>query len=196
MNEFGRLLEKEIPRLRRYAFALTRNMSRADDLVQDTLVRAIAKQHCWQWGTNLRAWLFTIMHNQNVNGVRRCAREGIIVEVDDTWPVLTTATDAPTAALSLRDLDRALAQIPEERRQVILLIGLEGASYEEAATILDVPLGTIRSRLSRGRESLRTLMDLRDETEAESGVAITSGVPKRRRLVPQFEPTQNSQAPA
>ena len=128
-------------------------MSRADDLVQDTLVRAIAKQHCWQWGTNLRAWLFTIMHNQNVNGVRRCAREGIIVEVDDTWPVLTTATDAPTAALSLRDLDRALAQIPEERRQVILLIGLEGASYEEAATILDVPLGTIRSRLSRGRRA-------------------------------------------
>ena len=67
MNEFNRLLEKEIPRLQRYAFALTRNMSRADDLVQDTLVRAIAKQHYWQEGTNLRAWLFTIMHNQNVN---------------------------------------------------------------------------------------------------------------------------------
>lgn len=67
MNEFGRLLEKEIPRLRRYAFALTRDMSRADDLVQDTLVRAIAKQRCWRWGTNLRAWLFTIMHHQNAD---------------------------------------------------------------------------------------------------------------------------------
>ena len=77
MNEFGPLLEKEIPRLRRYAFALTRNMSRADDLVQDTLVRAMAKQRCWQWGTNLRAWLFTLMHNQNVNVVRRSAREGM-----------------------------------------------------------------------------------------------------------------------
>jgi RNA polymerase sigma-70 factor (ECF subfamily) len=196
MNDFGRLLEKEIPRLRRYAFALARNMSRADDLVQDTLVRAIAKQHCWQWGTDLRAWLFTIMHHQNADIVRRSAREGIAVDFDDTWPGPTTATD-PAGGLSLRDLDRALAQIPEERREVILLIGLEGISYEEAATILDVPIGTIRSRLSRGRESLRTLMDLRDETEAESGVAITSDVPKRRRLVRQLEPTQNSrQAPA
>jgi len=195
MNDFGRLLEKEIPRLRRYAFALARNMSRADDLVQDTLVRAIAKQHCWQWGTNLRAWLFTILHHQYADTVRRSAREGIAVDFDDTWPGPTTATD-PAGGLSLRDLDRALARISEEQRRVILLVGLEGISYGEAATILDVPLGTIRSRLSRGRESLRTLMDLRDETEAESGVAITSGVPKGRRLVPQFEPTQNSQAPA
>jgi RNA polymerase sigma-70 factor (ECF subfamily) len=195
MNDFGRLLEKEIPRLRRYAFALARNMSRADDLVQDTLVRAIAKQHCWQWGTDLRAWLFTIMHHRFADAMRRSAREGIAGDFDNTWPGPITATD-PAGGLSLRDLDRALAQIPEERREVILLIGLEGISYEEAATILDVPIGTIRSRLSRGRESLRTLMDLRDQTEAKSGVAITSGVPKRRRLVPQLEPTQNSrQAP-
>jgi len=166
INDFGRLVEKEIPRLRRYAVALTRNMSRADDLVQDTLVRAIAKQRYWQCGTNLRAWLFTIMHNQNVNVVRRSVREGIAVEVDDTWPFLIAPTD-PTAALSLRDLDRALARIPEQQRQVILLIGLEGTSYEEAATILDVPVGTIRSRLSRGRDSLRTLMDRRDGTEGD-----------------------------
>ena len=190
MNEFGRLLEQEIPRLRRYAFALTRNMSRADDLVQDTLVRAIAKQRCWQWGTNLRAWLFTLMHNQNVNGVRRSAREGA-VEFDDTWPFPTAATD-PAAGLSLRDLDRALAQIPEERRQVILLIGLEDISYKEAATILDVPIGTIRSRLSRGRESLRTLMDGRDGTEAANRAAITSAPSNPKRFVPEFERTQNS----
>ena len=190
MNEFGRLLEKEIPRLRRYAFALTRNMSRADDLVQDTLVRAIAKQRCWQWGTNLRAWLFTLMHNQNVNGVRRSAREGA-VEFDDTWPFPTAATD-PAAGLSLRDLDRALARIPQERRQVILLIGLEDISYKEAATILDVPIGTIRSRLSRGRESLRTLMDRRDGTEAANRAAITSAPSNPKRFVPGFERTQNS----
>jgi RNA polymerase sigma-70 factor (ECF subfamily) len=170
MNEFSRLLEKEIPRLRRYAFALTRNMSRADDLVQDTLVRAIAKQRCWQWGTNLRAWLFTIMHHQNVNGVRRGVREGIAVEFDDKWPFPIAATD-PTEGLSLRDLDRALARISEEQRQVILLIGLDDISYKEAATILDVPIGTIRSRLSRGRESLRILMDGRDGTQA----AISAG---------------------
>jgi RNA polymerase sigma-70 factor (ECF subfamily) len=124
MNEFGRLLEKEIPRLRRYAFALTRNMPRADDLVQDTLVRAIAKQRYWQWGTNLRAWLFTLMHHQNADIVRRSVREGSAVAADDAWPFPATATD-PTAALSLR----ALARISEEQRQVILLIGLEGVSY-------------------------------------------------------------------
>ena len=170
MNEFGQLLEKEIPRLRRYAFALTRNMSRADDLVQDTLVRAIAKQRYWQWGTNLRAWLFTIMHHQNADGVRRSVREGSAVELDDPWPFLIAPTD-PIGALSLRDLDRALARISDEQRQVILLIGLEGISYKEAATILDVPIGTIRSRLSRGRESLRILMDRRDGTQA----AISAG---------------------
>jgi RNA polymerase sigma-70 factor (ECF subfamily) len=170
MNDFGRLLDKEIARLRRYAFALTRNMSQADDLVQDTLVRAIAKQHCWQWGTNLRAWLFTIMHHQYADAVRRSVREGIAVEFDDKWPYPTAATD-PTGRLSLRDLDRALARISEERRRVILLIGLEGTSYEEAATILDVPIGTIRSHLSRGRESLRILMDRRDGTQA----AISAG---------------------
>jgi RNA polymerase sigma-70 factor (ECF subfamily) len=172
MNEFGRLLEKEIPRLRRYAFALTRNMSRADDLVQDTLVRAIAKQRYWQWGTNLRAWLLTIMHHQNADIVRHTACEGGAVAVDDAWPFPVAAAD-PTAALSLRDLDRALARICEEQRQVILLIGLEGTSYQEAAMILDVPIGTIRSRLSRGRTSLRTLMDRGDGTEATNGAAIT-----------------------
>jgi DNA-directed RNA polymerase specialized sigma24 family protein len=72
--------------------------------VQDTLVRAIAKQHRWQFGTNLHAWLFTLMHNQNVNGVRRCSREGMAVEFDDKWPFPTAATD-PTAGLSLRDLE-------------------------------------------------------------------------------------------
>jgi len=190
MNEFGRLLEKEIPRLRRYAFALTRNMSRADDLVQDTLVRAIAKQRGWQCGTNLRAWLFTLMHNQNVNGVRRSAREGA-VEFDDTWPFPPAATD-PAAGLSLRDLDRALARIPQERRQVILLIGLEDISYKEAATILDVPVGTIRSRLSRGRESLRILMDRTHATEPVNRAAITSAPSKPKRFVPGFERTQNS----
>jgi hypothetical protein len=98
----------------------------------------------------------------------------------------------PTAALSLRDLDRALARISEEHRQVILLIGLEGTSYGEAASILDVPIGTIRSRLSHGRESLRTLMDRREGTEATSGAAITSAVPERRRFVPEVERTQFS----
>src|ERR1700719_3949066 len=141
MNDFGRLLEKEIPRLRRYARALTHDVSRADDLVQDTLVRAIAKQHRWECGTNLRAWLFTLMHNLNVNGVRRNAREGTTGQVDDNWPSPIAATD-PTGGLSLRDLDRALARISQEQRQVILLGGLEGTSYGQTAMILGMPIGT------------------------------------------------------
>jgi len=190
MNDFGRLLEREIPRLRRYARALTRDVSRADDLVQDTLVRAIARQHHWQCGSDLHTWLSTLMHNQNVDRVRRSVREGIAVAFDDKGPFPSAAPD-PTGRLSLRDLDRALARISTEQRRVILLIGLEGTSYEEAATILDVPVGTIRSRVFRGRESLRKLMDRRPESDAASCVAIRSAVSKRRRFVPEDQPTQN-----
>ena len=182
MNDFGRLLEKEIPRLRRYARALTRDGSRADDLVQDTLVRAIANQNCWQRGTDLRAWLFTIMHNVNVNFVRRGIREGVAVNVDDTSICVMVPTDH-TGALTLRDLDRAFVKIPEEQRRVILLIGLEGITYEEAAAILDVPLGTIRSRLSRGRAALRILMNSKDGAEATNRAAISKGAPDRQRFV-------------
>jgi RNA polymerase sigma-70 factor, ECF subfamily len=186
MNDFGRLLEQEIPRLRRYARALTRDRSRADDLVQDTLVRAIANQHYWQHGSNLRAWLFTIMHNQNVNAVRGSIRQSAAINVDDASLCLMVPTDH-TGALTLRDFDRALAQVPEQRRQALLLIGLEGTSYEEAATILDVPIGTVRSRVSRARASLRSLMDRGNGTEA-----IRHVVRKRRRIMRQVEQTQNS----
>ena len=129
------------------------------------------------------------MHNQNVNGVRRSVREGVAVEFEDKWPFPAAATD-PTGRLSLRDLDRALARISEEQRRVILLIGLEGTSYKEAATILDVPVGTIRSRVFRGRESLRKLTARRPESEAASGVASWRAVSKRRGSVPEDQPTR------
>jgi len=169
MNDFHRRLEEEIPRLRRYARALTRNSVRADDLVQDTLARALRKEHLWQPGTDLRAWLFTILHNQNVNEVRRAAREVAAVDVTDCSAALTATTD-PTASRQLLELERALAQLPEEQRQVILLVGLEGMSYEEAAEVLDVPVGTIRSRLSRGPDALRQLMDMDNKPAGTSPV--------------------------
>ena len=168
MSDFARLLEKEIPRLRRYARALARDAARADDLVQSCLVRAIAKEHLWEPGTDLRAWLFTILHNQNVNEVRRSVREGVAVAVEDVAPVLTMAPRAG-ATLQLRDLERALQLLPEEQRQVILLVGLEGMRYEEVAAVLDIPIGTVRSRLSRGREMLRRLMDLKEESDSPFG---------------------------
>jgi RNA polymerase sigma-70 factor, ECF subfamily len=169
MTEFARLLEAQLPRLRRYARALTRDPSRADDLIQDTLVRALAKQHLYQDGTNLRAWLFTLMHNQHVNNARRNVREDNSLDVDTVAAHLVAVTD-PTASRQLRELDEAIGKLAMEQRQVILLIGLEGMSYEETATILDVPIGTVRSRLSRGREALRRLMGM-DEDEAELATA-------------------------
>ena len=172
MSEFHRLIEQEIPRLRRYARALTRNADRADDLVQDTLTRAIAKAHIWQPGTDIRAWLFTIMHNQNVNEVRRAIRDHANVDVEECAKLV--ATTDPTASRQLRELERALAQMLEEQRQVVLLVGLEGMSYEDAAAILNVPIGTIRSRLSRGRESLRKLLDMNVKPPPRDVAVLTS----------------------
>jgi len=166
MNDFARLVEAEIPRLRRYARALRRgDVTAADDLVQDALARAVAKQHLFEPGTNLRAWLFTVMHNQHVNFVRRAAREGTTVDIDDVHNLLVSSSD-PTASVLLRDLNRGLATLPVEQREVILLIGLEGMSYEEVAQILRIPIGTVRSRLSRGRLQLRQIMGMDDGAPA------------------------------
>ena len=157
MSEIADRLESEIPRLRRYARALTHDAARADDLVQSCLVRALAKRHLWQEGTDLRAWLFTILHNLHVNEVRRSARGGTEILVEDVAADLPVRENA-TGALQLRDLHRALGRLPETQRQVMLLVGLEGMRYEQVAQILNIPIGTVRSRLSRGRETLRELM--------------------------------------
>src|SRR5215467_12034015 len=164
MSDFAELVQDEIPRLRRYARALTRDLARADDLVQSCLVRAIAKQHLWEPGTDLRAWLFTILHNQNINDVRRSVREGVTVPVEDASSVLVMAPRVG-GSLQLRDLERVIRLLPEEQRQVISLVGLEGMRYEEVAEVLDIPIGTVRSRLSRGREMLRRLMDLKEDAQ-------------------------------
>ena len=149
-------IEEHIPRLRRYARALTGSGAAADDLVQDTLERAWAKLHLWRAGTDLRAWLFSIMHNVHVNQVR--SRQGQTLEAleDEALelPVRATQQDA----LMVRDLERSLRQLPDEQREILLLVGLEQMSYEEVAKVLSIPLGTVMSRLARGREKLRALM--------------------------------------
>jgi RNA polymerase sigma-70 factor (ECF subfamily) len=170
MKEFHRMVEQHIPRLRRYAWALVRDGARADDLVQDTLVRAIAKEHLWQPGTNLAGWLFTLMHHQNVNTVRRALREGTTVDVERCLEL--AATTDPEASCKLRELDRALASLPDQQRQVLLLVGLEGLPYEDAASILGIPVGTVRSRLSRARDSLRRLMDRSEDEERRPAVVL------------------------
>jgi RNA polymerase sigma-70 factor (ECF subfamily) len=173
MSELYSLVEQEIPRLRRYARALTRVSHRADDLVQDTLLRALTKLHLWQPGTDIRAWLFTIMHHQYINTVRREAHEAAAsVDIEHISSTLVSTTD-PTAKRQLVELDRALAQISTEQREVLLLVGLEGMDYESVSQILDVPIGTVRSRLSRGRERLRELMG-RDRPESPDTEATTA----------------------
>jgi RNA polymerase sigma-70 factor (ECF subfamily) len=176
-----REIEAEIPRLRRYARALTRDVCAADDLVQDCLTRALGKLHLWQSGTDLRAWLFTILHNQYVNYVRRSVREGAAVGLSDNEPFLTRAPHQGQR-LELRDLERAIAKLPEEQRSAILLVGLEGMRYEEVAAVLDVPVGTIRSRLSRGREALRKLVGAEPD---ESGAIAAPCRAEQRRATPR-----------
>jgi RNA polymerase sigma-70 factor, ECF subfamily len=185
-------IEAEIPRLRRYARALTRDVTAADDLVQDCLARALAKLHLWERGTDLRAWLFTILHNQHVNHIRRAVREGSAVGLNDNEPLLMRGPHQGKR-LELRDLERALARLPEEQRSVILLVGLEGMRYEEVAAVLEVPVGTIRSRLSRGRDALRRLIGIVWDEAAENKMADPAA---RRRALARFGPLAERSEPA
>jgi RNA polymerase sigma-70 factor, ECF subfamily len=153
MSEFGRRVEEQIPSLRRYARALTHDREQADDLVQNCLSRAFAKQHLWEHSSDLRAWLFTILHHERVNDLRRLVRQEACTEAAST--LLMTVSRQPDDRLELRDLDRAIAKLPEHQRRVLLLICLEGLGYDQVAAILSLPIGTIRSRLARARETLR-----------------------------------------
>ena len=142
-----------IPNLRRYARALVGDRHAADDLVQDTLERAVMKFHLWRPG-NLRAWLFSIMHNVFVNQLR-ARRISPSAEMDENFAGATT----PGWIVDVRDLERGLAKLPAEQREVVLMVSLEDLSYEEVSRALGVPIGTVMSRLSRGREKLRRHMD-------------------------------------
>ncbi len=159
MDETQRLIVDQIPHLRRYARALLGDPDAADDLVQDSLTRAMTRLHLWRPGTNMRAWLFSILHNQHVNTARRRARRPDRVGLEPAHDGLHAVPPVQDAGPAIRDLARALAQISEDQRQVVLLVGLEGLAYAEAAEVLDVPLGTVMSRLNRGRQRLRELME-------------------------------------
>jgi RNA polymerase sigma factor (sigma-70 family) len=156
LNDFGARVQELIPRLRRYARALTGERGAADDLVQDTLERAWSKLHLWRHGSDLRAWLFTIMHNVHVNQVRSRAASSTVPLDDDAAeaPVRPTQSDM----LEVRDIDAALRRLPLEQRQVVLLIALERMSYDETAKTLAIPIGTVMSRLARARERLRVML--------------------------------------
>jgi len=174
------LLQEQLPRLRRYAWVLTKDKDAADDLCQDALVRAIDNIDRWQDGTNMRAWLFTIMHRLFLNSTRRQR----MVSVEDlapsqaVQPVLSRQEDA----VHLAEVEKAFRTLSHDHRQVLHLVAVERLRYEEAAEVLGVAIGTIRSRLFRAREAL--------EKALQSSNAV--GLARDRGLAPTPEPRPQS----
>lgn len=163
-----------IPDLRRYARSLTGDAWAADDLVQDTLERACERFQLWAAGSDLRAWLFTLMHNLFIDGARRAMRQqGQRVDLDDVAGDLAAPAEAPERTL---DLQRCLLRLPPEQREVLLLVTLQDLRYEDVARITGVPMGTVMSRLSRARSRLRELM------EGGAAPAAAAAAPALRRL--------------
>ncbi|WP_243372992.1 RNA polymerase sigma factor [Microvirga solisilvae] len=158
MDEIASLLEPQLPGLRRYAWALLRDDEGADDLVQDTLERAIRHWAQRRRDGDLKAWLFAIQRNLFLDVVRRRKSHGIQVGVEALEEVSASA-DNPESQVGMRDILTGLDTLSEEQRSVLLLVGVEDLSYEQAAQVLDVPVGTVMSRLSRARGRLRDFME-------------------------------------
>ena len=156
VSRFGRL-EPQIPHLRRYARALVRDQEQADDLVQDCLERAMSRWHLWRPTGSLRAWLFTILHNLHVNAVTQQARRGYAVPLETDGGQVEPSNQHERTRVT--EVVAALDDLPVEQRRVLLLVALEEFTYAEAAAITGVPIGTVMSRLARGREALRRLTD-------------------------------------
>ena len=153
MSSFHQDVEATVPALRRYARALTRNPEMADDLVQDTLVRALRSQHLFLGG-DIRAWLFTILTNLNRNRLRSLARKPLTSSIQDG-----DAADSAGPEAGGRDIERALALLVDDQRQALLLVVLEGLSYREVAEVQGVPIGTVMSRLARARAQIKAYLD-------------------------------------
>jgi RNA polymerase sigma-70 factor, ECF subfamily len=148
-----------LPPLRRYARILTRDVAAAEDLVQDCIARALEKIGLWEQGTDLRAWMFTILYRQHISRARRDARQRASMELQKSHARVPLSPNQ-TIRLEVRDLKRAIAKLPEEQQSVILLVGLKGMAYAEAAAVVNAPVGTVRSRVARGRETLRVMTEL------------------------------------
>jgi RNA polymerase sigma-70 factor (ECF subfamily) len=152
-----------IPSLRAFAVSLAQNADKADDLVQETLVKAWDKQKSFQPGTNLKAWLFTILRNEFYSQMRKRGRE--VQDSDGAMTARLAVHPSQDGALDLQDFRRALKQLPEDQREAIILIGASGFSYEEAAEICGCAVGTIKSRVSRGRTRLTELLGISGEAD-------------------------------
>jgi RNA polymerase sigma-70 factor (ECF subfamily) len=153
-------IEACVPALRRYARALTRDPYRADDLVQDCLERAIRKRGLWRPSGSVRSWMFRILLNIHRNDLRRSRRSLAPISLEDAMPGNDPAgPDVQSGRLALAETARAMLELPDEQREVLLLVAVEEMSYSEAASVLSIPIGTLMSRLARARATLRSLTD-------------------------------------
>ena len=165
--------EPHLSSLNRYAQSLTRDWSRADDLVQDTVVRALMKAHLFRHDTNLRGWLVTIMHNQHINAARRFFCDPMMVpeEALDT----IGCDETQTTPIELHEIRRGVERLPSTQRQALLLHCVQGLKYEEVAAKLGLPLGTVQSRISRARASLRVMI-----AKPDSGLGLANHAAAQR----------------
>ena len=170
---------EHLPSLRAFARSLTRNPSSADDLVQDTVVKAWSNIDKFQAGTNMRAWLFTILRNTFYSSRRKQKRE--VADVDGEMTAQLSEKPAHDGRLAMQDFATAFAQLPDEQREALLLVGASGFAYEEAAEMCGCAVGTVKSRVNRARKRLAELLQLRDDEALEmtdaATVAVVSGKP-------------------
>lgn len=167
-------LVEHLPALRAFAISLTRNNAIADDMVQDTIVKAWTNIDKFQAGTNMRAWLFTILRNSYYSNRRKAKRE--VADVDGVFTDSMAEKPAHDGRLQMRDFKVAFAQLPDEQRETLILVGASGFSYEEAAEMCGVAVGTIKSRANRGRKRLAELMHLEDGQSTEMTDSATVAV--------------------
>ena len=172
---FKRELLAALPSLRAFAISLIGRHDRADDLVQDTIMKAWAKQDHFEMGTNMKAWLFTILRNELYSQMRKSGRE--VQDSDGLFTESMAMHPSQYGALDLQDFKKALDQLPPDQREAIILVGASGFSYEEAATICGCALGTIKSRVNRARQRLQDILQVKGENDYgpdETSAPITS----------------------
>ncbi|WIY51946.1 RNA polymerase sigma factor [Devosia sp. YIM 151766] len=162
-TSFKREMLATLPSLRAFAVSLTGKHDKADDLVQDTVMKAWAKQTSFQMGTNIKAWLFTILRNEFYSQMRKRGRE--VQDSDGIFTERLSVHPSQYGAMDLEDFKKALAQLPDDQREAIILIGASGFSYEEAAAICDCAIGTMKSRVSRARSRLTELLQISGEAD-------------------------------
>ncbi len=163
-DTFGRELIALLPNLRRFAISLTRSRDIADDLVQTTCEKALTSRDSYMPGTRLDAWLFRIMRNAWIDRLRRTRTEGVQLDIDDTAGLVGQDGGKTTEnRLMLDATAKAIGELPDDQREVILLVCVEDLSYRDAAEVLDIPIGTVMSRLARGRKKLVDMLGINDE---------------------------------